>query len=71
MSVFSTSLTSEINQSFELLGPDITLNSVLWAGAVLVAAFVFDKFTDRLIQRAVENRGGDQHAAVTAKKISS
>lgn len=71
MSTAYQNVTGPINSQITELGFSFTVSNFLWAAAVLVAAFILNKVIDRFIERAILKRGGDEHAAVTAKKASS
>lgn len=64
-------LSTTIQSSLSQLGLNITTTTLLVAGGILVAGWFANKFSNRLIERAVQRRGGDKHAAVSAKKVSA
>lgn len=64
-------LPQQFSQNFELLGFQISLQIFVLAVLVALAGYIANKVSNIFIQRAVESRGGDKHAAVTGKKISA
>jgi small-conductance mechanosensitive channel len=57
--------------TFTQLGLNVTALTLGTAAGILVAGWFANKFSKVLIDRAVKRRGGDRHAAVSAKKVSS
>lgn len=66
-----TNLLAQLSSSVEFLGVSLTFNTVMWVIAASAAGFVANKFSNYLIARSIEKKNGDEHAIVTAKKISA
>jgi small-conductance mechanosensitive channel len=49
----------------------VTWEQVVLSAVIVLLGFVADRLSNRAIQRAVERRGGDVHAARTAEKFSA
>lgn len=50
---------------------NITTTTVLMAAIVAAVGLALNKFSNILIERAVKRRGGDEHAAASAKKVTA
>lgn len=65
------SLSIPFQDTFTQLGLNVTMVTLSIAVGILVAGWFTNKFSNKLIERAVKRRGGDEHAAVSAKKVSA
>lgn len=52
-------------------GLNLTPEAGILVAATLAGAWTLNKVSNRLVDRAVEERGGDKHAAFTAKKVTA
>lgn len=64
-------LLPQLSGSINFVGVTVTFNMFIWILAALAGGFAANKFSNYLIARSIEKRGGDEHAIVTAKKISA
>lgn len=64
-------ITSQFQNFSANLGINFSIATVAIAGAVLAAGWFLNKLSNRMIDKGVKKRGGDQHAAVTAKKVTA
>lgn len=53
------------------LGLNVSTVTLATALVLLVAGWFVNKLSNRMIDRAVKRRGGDKHAAVSAKKVTA
>ena len=65
------SLSIPFQQTFSQLGLNITVTTLSLAILVLIAGWFANKFSNKLVDRAVKKRGGDKHAAISAKKVTA
>jgi small conductance mechanosensitive channel len=66
-----TPVTSQFQSFFANIGLNITVATVAIAAATVLAGWFINKVSNRMVDRGIQKRGGDQHAAVTAKKVTA
>jgi len=66
-----SSLLGPLQENLAQLGLIVTPTTIAVAAGILIAGWFANKFSNKLIDRAVKRRGGDEHAAVSAKKVSA
>jgi small-conductance mechanosensitive channel len=66
-----STLTVPLQNQFSNLGLNITATTLAVALGLMVLGWTANKVSNRMINRAVERRGGDKHAVVSAKKVTS
>lgn len=66
-----TPVTSQFQSFFANIGLNITVATVAIAAATVLAGWFLNKVSNRMVDRGIQKRGGDQHAAVTAKKVTA
>lgn len=66
-----STLTVPLQNQFSNLGLNITSTTLAVALGLMILGWTANKVSNRMINRAVERRGGDKHAAVSAKKVTS
>lgn len=64
-------LLAQLSGSVNFLGISLTLNTLIWVMTAVLGGFIANKFSNYLIERSIKKKNGDQHAIVTAKKISA
>ena len=64
-------LLSPIQSQFSNLGLNITLTTLTAAAALVLLGWFADKISNKMVDRAIERRSGDKHAAISAKKVTS
>lgn len=65
------SLPEQFSNGYNVMGFQVSAEMVTVAILVVIGGWAANKISNVFIQRAVDRRGGDQHAAVTGKKISA
>ncbi len=65
-----SAITGRLGSLPSSLGVEISMLTVGWALAVILAGWVLNRLSNKMIARGVEKRGGDPHAAVSAQKVS-
>lgn len=65
------SIIQPLQSKFSQLGLNITPTTLAVAVGVLILGELINRISNKLIDQAVKERGGDKHAAVSAKKVSS
>lgn len=60
-----------LNGMIPTIGIQITTGTIIAAAILILIGYSLDKISNKMVDRAVEKRDGDKHAAVTAKKITS
>lgn len=53
------------------LGIEVSTANLIIAGLLILVGFGLNKASNVMVERAVKKRGGDRHAAVTAKKLTA
>ena len=71
MVFMESAMLTQLSGSINLIGVSITFNTILWVLAALLAGFAANKFSNVLIARSIKKKNGDEHAIITAKKISA
>jgi small conductance mechanosensitive channel len=66
-----TNLLAQLSGSVNFLGISLTFNTVIWVLAAALGGFIANKLSNYLIARSIEEKNGDEHAIITAKKISA
>ena len=68
-----TSLTLAVpfQSQFSSLGLNITLTTLTVATGIIVLGWLANKISNKMVERAIERRGGDKHAAISAKKVTA
>jgi small conductance mechanosensitive channel len=64
-------LSVPFQETFTQLGLNVTPTTLLIAAAIIAGGWFTNKLSNLLIERAVKRRGGDKHAAVSAKKVTA
>ncbi|MFB6099761.1 MAG: mechanosensitive ion channel family protein [Candidatus Nanohalobium sp.] len=65
------SLSIPFQETFTNLGLNVTPITLGIAAGIFVIGWLANKISNRMIEREVKRRGGDKHAAVSAKKVSA
>jgi len=60
-----------LQSQFSNLGLNITLTTLTVAAGLAVLGWFTNKISNKIIDRAIDKRGGDKHAAVSAKKVTA
>lgn len=71
MVFMESAMLTQLSGSINLIGVSITFNTILWVLAALLAGFAANNFSNVLIARSIKKKNGDEHAIITAKKISA
>ena len=66
-----TNFLAQLSGSIGFLGINLTFNTIIWVLAAAIGGFAANKISNYLIERSIKKKGGDMHAVVTSKKISS
>lgn len=64
-------LTDSMNNVLASAGLEIQASTILTAVAVIVAAYIANKASNRMVNKAVKRRGGSVHASKTAKRLTA
>ncbi len=64
-------LSIPFQETFTQLGLTVTPTTLLIAAAIVAGGWFASKISNLLIDRTVKQRGGDKHAAVSAKKVTA
>ena len=61
----------QLNGTISAYGVEISTITLVIAGGLFLVGYFANKFSNLMVERAVKRRGGDPHAAVTGKKLTS
>ncbi|MFB6159384.1 MAG: mechanosensitive ion channel family protein [Candidatus Nanohalobium sp.] len=64
-------LPAGVKEHFTQLGLTINASTITAAAVLIAAGWLINRLSNRFIDRTVERRGGDEHAAVSAKKVTA
>ena len=64
-------ILQQINGTINAYGIEVSTLTLLLAGSLILLGYLADKISNKMVEKAVKRRGGDPHAAVTGKKLTS
>lgn len=68
---FHAGIEQELDAVLSSIGLQIGVETLGWALAVIILAWIANKTSNIIIARSIESRGGDTHVVKTAKKFSA
>jgi len=64
-------LAVPFQSQFSNLGLNITLTTLIVAAGIIVLGWFANKISNKMVDKAIKERGGDKNAAISAKKVTA